>query len=273
MCFRKTERKFLNDKHHGVTIFYVLPKIRKSMLVESAINTQNSEIIETFEPNDLKLRPIVGSPKCPTRKLSQLIGRLLKPFLKCIKSFIHDSLDFLNKCPRDVDENSEIVTFDVISWYRRIPHNFVLEAIGYFLTKYQGDLHPRFRKEFVLESASFILKNNTFTLDSECYLQIKGTVMGTTFASTYANLTMGYHKIKVYYYQPELRFSQQTFSKFLVQEFQLLLKVNLIKSEHLLSILNQINNNFHFTMEKSQIRLPFLRYYDKQKWNKKWTDS
>ena len=30
------------------------------MVIESAVNAQNSEIIETFEPNDLKLRPIVG---------------------------------------------------------------------------------------------------------------------------------------------------------------------------------------------------------------------
>ena len=76
------------------------------MVIESAINTQNSEIIEMFEPNDLKLRPIIGGPKCTTRKLSQLIDILLKPFLKRIKSFVPDSLDFLNKCPRDVDENT-----------------------------------------------------------------------------------------------------------------------------------------------------------------------
>ena len=36
----------------------------------------------------------------------------------------------------------------------------------------------------------------------------------------------------------------------------------------LLSILNQINNNIQFTMEKSPTRLPFLRYNDKQKWYK-----
>ena len=144
------------------------------MVIESAIDTQNSEIIEIFEPNDLKVRPIVGGPKCPTRKLGQLINILLKPFLKRINSFIRDSLDFLNKYPRDVDENTEIVTFDVISLYTSIPHEFGLEALDYFLTKYQEDLHPRFRKEFVLESANFILKNMTLTCDSKFYLQIKG---------------------------------------------------------------------------------------------------
>ena len=66
------------------------------MIVESAINTRNSAFIEIFEPNDLKLRSIVGGPKCPSRKLSQLIDILLKPFLKHIRSFIRDSLDFFN---------------------------------------------------------------------------------------------------------------------------------------------------------------------------------
>ena len=143
------------------------------MVIESAINTQNSEIIEIFEPNYLKLRLIEGGPKCPTRKLSQLTDILLKPFLKRIKSFIRDSFDFLNKCPRDVNENTEIVTFGVISLFARIPHEFGLEAIDYFLNKYQEDLQPRFRKEFVLESGNFIRKNNTVTFDSKFYLQIK----------------------------------------------------------------------------------------------------
>ena len=98
------------------------------------------------------------------------------------------------KCPRDVDEDTEIVTFDVISLYASSPQD--LEAIDYFLTKYEGDLHTRFRKEFVLESVNFILKNNALTFDSEFNLQLKGTAMGTIFAPTFANLTMEYHETK-----------------------------------------------------------------------------
>ena len=49
---------------------------------------------------------------------------------------------------------------------------------------------------------------------------------------------------------------------------QMLLKVNLTKKEHLLSILNQINNT-QLTMEKNQGRLPFFRYYEKKKKCKK----
>ena len=163
------------------------------------MNTQNSEIIENFEPNYFRLRPLVDGPRCPTtKKLSQLADILLKLFLKhIIKSFIRDTLVFLIKCPREVDEDTEIVTFDVISLYTSIPHEFSLEALDYFLTTYQEDLHSRCKKEFVLESANFILKNNTLTFDSEFYLQIKGRAIGTIFAPSYANLSMGYRKIKV----------------------------------------------------------------------------
>ena len=105
---------------------------------------------------------------------------------------------FLIKCLIYVDEDTEIATLNVISLYTSIPHKLDLETIAYSLTKYQEDLHPIFKKEFVLQSANFILKNNTLTFDSEFYLQIMGTAMGTIFAPTYANLTMGYHEIKVY---------------------------------------------------------------------------
>ena len=64
------------------------------MIIESAINAKNSDIIDISEPNDLNLRPIAGGRKCQTRKLSQLIDILLKLFLKQIKSFIRYSLDF-----------------------------------------------------------------------------------------------------------------------------------------------------------------------------------
>ena len=79
------------------------------------------------------------------------------------------------------------VTFDVISLYTSIPHKFGLETIDYFMTKYQEDLHSRFKKKFVLESANFILQNNMLTFDSKFYFQKKGTAMGTIFAPTYAN--------------------------------------------------------------------------------------
>ena len=85
--------------------------------------------------------------------------------------------EFLIKCPKDVDEDNEIFMFDVIGLYTSIPQEFGLEAIDYLMIKYQENLNPIFQKEFVLESANFILKNNTLTSDSEFYLPIKATAI------------------------------------------------------------------------------------------------
>ena len=160
------------------------------MIIESPISIQHSEIIEIFEPNEFRLRqlrPIV-------KKLSQLFDILLKPFLKYTKSFIHDRLNFLIKFLGDLDENTEIVTFDVITLYTGIPHEFCLDALDYFVTKYQEDLLP----DILLELAKSILKSNTLTFGWELYPQIKRTARCTIFAPTYASLAMGSHEIKVY---------------------------------------------------------------------------
>ena len=57
---------------------------------------------------------------------------LLKPFQKHIKNFIGDSLDFSIKCPRDVDEDTELAMFGVITLYTSIPRKFGLEDVDNF---------------------------------------------------------------------------------------------------------------------------------------------
>ena len=79
-------------------------------------------------------------------------------------------MGLLIKNPRDVDEDTEIVKFNVIGLYTRFPH------------KFEKDLHPRSKKKLVLESVNFILKKNALIFYSEYYLQVKGTAMGTIFA-------------------------------------------------------------------------------------------
>ena len=53
-----------------------------------------------------------------------------------------------------------------------------------------------------------------------------------------------------------------------LDDCQILLEVNFIKPEHLLLILNQINNNIQFTIEKKSNKTTFFKYYDKRKWYK-----
>ena len=62
----------------------------------------------------------MGGLKCHTRNLGQLIHILLKSFLKHIKSFICDNFNFIIKCSREVDKDTEKVTFDVISLHTQV---------------------------------------------------------------------------------------------------------------------------------------------------------
>ena len=83
--------------------------------MESAINTQNSEITEFLEPNNLTLRSIASGHRYPTRKLSQLIDISLKPFLKHIKSYIYGSLDAYIKFPKDVGGDTKIaISYNIV---------------------------------------------------------------------------------------------------------------------------------------------------------------
>ena len=174
-----------------------MSKLQKSKIIQEAIQVKNCEYIKIYDPLDLTLRPIAAGPSCPTRRLSNLIDILLKPFLIHIKSYIKDNLDFLAKCSRENKWNTILTTFDIVGLYSNIPHEYGLEAIEYWLDKFP-ELHPRFPKEFVLESVKFILENNNLNFNNEYFNQIKGTAMDTMFAPAYANLTMRFFELTFY---------------------------------------------------------------------------
>ena len=87
--------------------------------------------------------------------------------------------------------------------------------------------------------------------------------MGTVFAPTYANLSMGYHEIKLYdlialNYTLDIRqYFVENWERFL-DDFEILLKTDLIKTDDLLTILNSVNNDIQFSMELNDSQFPFL---------------
>ena len=66
---------------------------------------------------------------------------IVKPYLKDVKSYIRDSVDFLNKCPREADSDTEIVIFDVTSLYTSIPHEYGLKALVFFLATSKEEMN------------------------------------------------------------------------------------------------------------------------------------
>ena len=70
--FTGKESKYLNEADYNTSNYYGLPKIHKSRLITNAIKEQNSKVVNINELQDLKVRPIIGGPIRPTRKLSEL---------------------------------------------------------------------------------------------------------------------------------------------------------------------------------------------------------
>ena len=87
--------------------------------------------------------------------------------------------------------------------------------------------------------------------------------MSTVFAPTYSNLRIAYHKIQVYFIFKNTyklvanKFFEDNWFRFF-DDREILLNTKLIKSNDLLTILNQAIPNLQFAMKRSTTNLPFL---------------
>ena len=179
----KKEIDYLTKFNFNTSNFYGLPKILKSDKNAEAVNKQHSECIPVFEPDDLTLQPVAAGPNCPTKRLSTFKDIIIKSFILHLKSYIRDSIDFLQNCSRTAKESTVIYTFDVKSLHKNISHESGLYAVNFWLEKHGASINSRFPKAFILESIKFILKNNNFKFNEEYFNQLVRTTTGTDMAA------------------------------------------------------------------------------------------
>jgi hypothetical protein len=256
------ERDYLLNFEWKSSNFYGLPKVHKSASILKAVQEQNCEYIKILRPADLKFRPIVAGPACPTHRLSNLMDIILKPLVHNVQSYVRDDIDFLTKIPKDINQNEIFATFDITSLYSNIPTDLGLEALEYWLDAYP-EHSQRFSKEFILESVKFVLENNSFCFDNKNFLQVLGTAMGSKCAPTYATLVLGYLEHKLYntvknkYGENVGIYFREMWKRYLDDCFIIWNKdFGDIKELH--SILNDLHPNIKFTMEHSESEIPFL---------------
>ncbi len=94
--FTKHENEYLTECEVKTSNLYGLPKVHKSNIIIYAIKQTETDYIECHNTPDLKFRPIVAGPPCPTHRLSNLIDILLRPYIKQIKRYVRDDINFLN---------------------------------------------------------------------------------------------------------------------------------------------------------------------------------
>ena len=257
------EYDFITKFQSKTSNFYGLPKIHKSTEIQNAITTQNSEYIRILNPTDLKFRPIVAGPTCPTHRISNLIDILLQPFLVKINSYVKDNIHFLNMLPNETSPNSILATFDVTNLYSNIPHELGKKAILFWLDKFPETLNPRFNNNFISDALEIILKQNTFQFNNLHYIQLIGTAMGTKTAPSYATLTLAFLEEKLYntieneYGPATSQEFKQSWKRYLDDCF-IIWKKSWGNIEKLHSILQNLHHHIKFTMEQNPHKIPFL---------------
>ena len=173
--------RYLLDGGTRTPIFYILPKIHKRF--------------EKIPPR----RPIVSSVNSPTEKISQLIDIVLQPYAQSGESFILDTGDFLTKI-KDLELNDEdwLFTMDVSSLYTNIPHHEGIKVVAETI-KYRKGCPSN---DYIIKMLSLVLKCNSFRMDSDHFLQINGTAMGTRVSPTYAIIYMNWFEKELVYNHP-----------------------------------------------------------------------
>ena len=147
--------------------------------------------------------------------------------------------------------------------YTNIDNELGREAITYWVTNYPNHLLRNISKEFIIKALAIVVECNAFTFDTNNYIQIRGTAIGTKVAPTYATLVMGFPEIKLHR-QIEERYGIDIKRQFenewwrYLDDCFLIWDTRIDSSENLLSILQGLHRSIKFTAEGSKKEINFL---------------
>lgn len=237
----KEEFNYLNKDHPVTPVFYMLPKIHKSLI----------------KP---KGRPIVASNESLLEPLSNFVDFFIKPFVQKLPAFVQDSTDVINKISelQDLPTDTILATFDVESLYTNISHERGITALEYFLQNRPEDENPP--NTFICDLASSILRLNFFSFhQGEHYLQIKGTSMGSTFAPSYANLYVGFFEQQFIFNEDRNPFYSNIIRYFrYLDDVLCVFKGSQNELNEFTMHLNEMSPDLKFTAESDSKRVHFL---------------
>ncbi|CAJ0957048.1 unnamed protein product [Ranitomeya imitator] len=142
--------KFLSNSNPVIPVFYILPKVHKSL---------------TNPPG----RPIVASTDSILSPLSIYLEKILTPLVRTTKSFLLDTGHFLSLIREHdtIPSDSLLVTIDVNSLYTYISHEKGITATRTLL---QASNMPRNSIKFCLDLLKLVLYENFFSYEDTYYV-------------------------------------------------------------------------------------------------------
>ena len=140
----------------------------------------------------IPLRPIVSFINSPTYEVSSYLAKILSPVVGKTENTVKNSRAFAEFI-RDInlDANHELVSFDVVSLFTKIPVDLAIKVAKKRLNE-DVSLNKRttLPVEFLIDLLSFCLNTTYFVYDGTYYQQVFGTAMGSPVSAVIANLVM-----------------------------------------------------------------------------------
>ena len=138
-------------------------------------------------------RPIISGCGSITENISAFVDHHIKSLAVKHFSYLQDTPDFLRLLEAEVNTgdllpaNTILATIDVCGLYTNIPIEEGLDAVQEALEERES---KKISTEFLVRLLEMVLKSNIFEFNSELFLQLIGTAMGTKCAPNYSNIFM-----------------------------------------------------------------------------------
>ena len=152
------------------TRFYLLPKIHKRL-------------------HNVPGRPLISNCGFYTENISSFLDYHLRPLVQKVKSYIKDTIHFLNKIKKlgSLPDGAILCTMDTVGLYPNIPHEEGIASLRKFLETRDN---KKISSDTLTELEEVVLRNNIFEFDEKIFKQKRGTAIGTKFPPPYAILSM-----------------------------------------------------------------------------------
>ena len=202
--------------------------------------------------NKLPIRPIISNIGTATYKTSQYLAKLLAPLTKSEYS-ISSTAEFISKMKDlKVDNEHDMVSFDVSNLFTNVPLEFTIELI---LKKVYNKklIKTKLKKDELRELLRMCTKELHFTYNGKTYQQKDGVCMGSPLGPVLANVFMVYLEESI---APKLKPIMPIWLRYVDDTFTLVKKGKL---QEILRVLNNFHENIKFTHEfEENNKIPFL---------------
>ena len=240
--------------------FYGLPKIHKA---------------------NCPMCPIVSACGTSTYNLAKYLTKILKVYAGHSSSFVKDSKDLADKLQSiKLQDNEELVSFDVSALFTSIPVNQALDVINQLIIQHQTNMDFKYKvgkawyevadhldREDVMALLKVVLNNCVFSFQGKFYKQLHGAAMGSPCSPVVANIYTEYFEKRALGPELPVSFTINTWLRYVDDVLTIVKKGT---RDSLLNYLNSIDPNIKFTIEppNEQGAIPFLDTFPRPSGNK-----